>query len=192
MQVEEERARIGGINPICSGSSFMTLLTLNNQQKKNIHEITKELHFGDLILRLFSLLYLEEKTNLIIEQFNTRTAGQILDDNYATGCTDFAIVLCAFLKELNISYEYVDVLEKRWLDASMEEKKVMGHAFIEVNKLLMDPQRKIIYHDPEFVLQRYVVFGKGAEPHELGLTDFQTNMKKYFDFKENYKTSKSV
>lgn len=142
-------------------------------------------------MKVFSHLYFNEKPDLITEKFNTRPAMEIINDGYATGCTDFAIVLCAYLKELGIKYKYVDVLEKRWLDAPMEEKKVMGHAFVETNNLLIDPQRKIIYHDPKFVLQRYVVFGKGTEPHELGLTDFQTNMKRYFDFKENFKTSKS-
>lgn len=155
-----------------------------------LHEKVRGLHFGDLILELFSVLYLEEKKQLIVEQFNTRTASEILESGYATGCTDFAIVFCAFLKELAIPYLYLDVLEKRWLDAPMEEKKVMGHAFVETRGLLIDPQRKIIYHDPKFVLQRYEEFGRGKEPYDLGLTDFQTNMKKYFEFKEKYRQSK--
>lgn len=170
----------------------MTLLTLNKKQQTTLHKKTKGLHFGDLILELLSLLYLDEKTNLITKQFNTRTAGRILTDNYATGCTDFAIVFCAFLKEMNIPYQYIDALEKRWIEAPMEEKKVMGHAFVRINGLLVDPQRKVIYHDQTFVLQRYVLFGEGQEPYDLGLTDFQTNMQKYFDFKEKYQESKTA
>ena len=170
----------------------MTLLTLNKKQKYILHKNVKGLHFGDLILELFERLYLNEKVELITEQFNTRSAMQIINDKYTTGCTDFAIVLCAFLKELGISYRYVDALEKRWLDAPIEEHRVVGHAFVEVGGLLIDPQRKIIYHDPEFVLQRYVVFGKGTEPYELGLTDFETNIQKYFDFKQKYQASKSA
>ena len=170
----------------------MTLLTLNKQQQKMVRDKAKGLRFGDLILELLTLLYLDEKTNLITEQFNTRTASDILNDGYATGCTDFAIVLCAFLKELEIPYLYLDVLEKRWLDASMEEGKVMGHAFVETHGLLIDPQRKIIYHDLKFALQRYEEFGRGKEPYDLGLTDFRTNMKKYLEFKKKYQASASV
>lgn len=170
----------------------MTLLTLNKEQQMTLHEKVKGLSFGDLILGLFSMLYLEEKKQLLVEQFNTRTASSILNDGYATGCTDFAIVFCALLKELTIPYLYLEVLEKRWLDAPMEEKKVMGHAFVETHGLLIDPQRKIIYHDPKFKLQRYEEFGRGKEPYDLGLTDFQINMKRYFEFKEKYRQSKTV
>jgi hypothetical protein len=167
----------------------MTLLKLNDKQIDSLKNKAANLCRGDLILELLSSLYFEEKLELITREFNTRTASQIIESGYATGCTDFAIVLCAFLKQLNIPYEYVEVIEKRWLDAPMEEKKVMGHAYVKIDKLLVDPQRKIIYHDPSFVLTRYELFGEAQEPYELGLTDFQTNIQKYFDFKEKYKNN---
>ncbi len=166
----------------------MTLLNLNEKQKDSLFEETRNLCRGDLILALFSRIYFKEKTERITTEFNTRSAEEIIDSGYATGCTDYAIVMCAFLRYLKIPYSYVEVLEKRWLNAPVEEKRVMGHAFIRIENLLVDPQRKIIYHDPEFILSKYEVFGEGQEPHELGLTDFQTNIQKYFDFKVRYKT----
>jgi hypothetical protein len=165
----------------------MTLLTLAKNQQEVLHKKTEGLKYGNLILELFTMLYLDIRTDLLKEQFNRRTAGQILNDKYATGCTDYAIVLCSFLKELNMPYSYVEVLEKRWLEAPMEERKVLGHALVKTNNLLLDPQVKIIYHNPEFGLRRYEIFGEGNEPYDLGLTDFQTNMKLYLEFKEAYK-----
>jgi len=170
----------------------MTLLTLNPRQKVQLQEAVKDMRIAGLLLELFEHLPKEEHTDLITEQFNTRTAMQILNDGYATGCTDFAICYCAFLRYLNISYEYIEVLEKRWLESPIDDKKVMGHAFVKVGDLLIDPQRKIIYQDPAFVLRRYEVFGEGKEPYDLGLTSFRTNMRKYLEFKEKYQLSKKT
>jgi hypothetical protein len=167
----------------------MTLLKLSDKQIESLNNKAENLCKGDLIFKLLSSLYFEEKLELITKEFNTRTASQILESGYATGCTDFAIVLCAFLKHLNVSYKYVEVIEKRWLDVPMNEKKVKGHAYVRIEDILVDPQRKIIYIDPSFVLTRYKIFGEAQEPHELGLTDFQTNVQKYFDFKRKYKNS---
>ena len=147
---------------------------------------------ADLLLGLFMFLPKVERTDLIVEQFNTRDAMHILNDGYATGCTDFCIVYCALLKTLNIPYTYIEVLEKRWLEAPITEKKVMGHCFVETLGLLIDPQRKILYADPAFVLQRYAIFGRGTEPHDLGLTDFHANMEAYMKFKEIYVAERDV
>lgn len=150
------------------------------------------MHVADLLLELLSHVYFEEKTELLREQFNQRPAFQIINDGYATGCTDFAIVFCAYLKALNIKYKYIEVIQKRWLESPMDDKKVMGHALVEVNGVIVDPQRKTIYHDKAWAMTPYVVFGEAQEPYELGLVDFQTNIQKYFDFKEKYQLSKSA
>jgi len=69
---------------------------------------------------------------------------------------------------------------------------VRGHAFVKMNDLLIDPQRKVIYLDPDWIMKRYVVYAEGNEPYDLGLTDFKTSMKKFMEFKEKHQKEKVV
>jgi len=143
------------------------------------------------ILKFQNSISLTDKHELINKLFNQRSAEEILKDGFVTGCTDDAIVFLTLLKALDIEAVYVESLEKNWLDAPMNEQMIRGHAFVKVGELLIDPQRKVIYIDPNWIKNRYVIYAEGAEPYEFGLTDFREMVQKFMDYKESYKQSSS-
>ncbi len=61
-----------------------------------------------------------------------------------------------------------------------------------MNNLLIDPQRKIIYLDPDLILKRYIIYAEGNEPYDFDLTDFETSIKKFVEFKEKHQKEKVV
>lgn len=139
------------------------------------------------VLMLIRDLNLKVRKDEISRQFLQRDADQILKDGYLTGCHDDAILFLTFISNFDFDFEYIEAIDTRWLESPMEEKKVMGHVFVKVGDLLIDPQRKVIYVDGDWVLSRYEIFGKGKEPYDLGLIDFSSMMTKFMDFKEEYK-----
>jgi hypothetical protein len=157
---------------------------------KYIKELIKRENVGKGvvdILKFQNSIKLVDKHELINKLFNQRTAEEILKDGFVTGCTDDAIVFLALLKALGVEAVYVESLEKSWLDAPMNEQMIRGHAFVKVGELLIDPQRKVIYIDPNWIKNRYVIYAEGTEPYEFGLTGFREMVQKFMDFKESYK-----
>jgi hypothetical protein len=128
-----------------------------------------------------------DKHELILQLFNKRTGKEILESGFSTGCTDDAIAFMSVLDSLGQDYQYVETIEKDWLDSPMENSKIKGHAYVEVDGFLIDPQRKAIYLDPSWVLSRYVIFGKAKSPLDFGLNSFQEMAQIFMNYKENYK-----
>ncbi|OGY39726.1 MAG: hypothetical protein A2418_00555 [Candidatus Brennerbacteria bacterium RIFOXYC1_FULL_41_11] len=137
-------------------------------------------------LKELNLVYGRDKEKVFLNQRPARTAEQILKDGYINGCTDDAILFIAAVRSFGLKPIYVEVIEKSWLESPMEQNTIRGHAYVEMDDILVDPQRKIIYIDPDFIKTRYIVFGKANEPFQLGLTDFKTIVQKFMDFKEKY------
>ena len=167
--------------------------TLIQKSKYIDHYLThKKTGYVDDIL---SILETMKKINLKNENsqknklFRKRTATQILKDGFTTGCTDDAIIFIAMAKTKGFNPLYVEALEKKWLDAPMNERMVRGHAFVMIKNLLIDPQRKQICANPDRIFNRYEIFGKGKEPYDLGLFDLKTSIQKFMEFKENYKNN---
>jgi hypothetical protein len=127
-----------------------------------------------------------DKHGLILQLFNKRQGKEILESGFSTGCTDDAVAFMYVLETLGQNYQYVETLEKDWLESPMENSKIRGHAYVEVDGYLVDPQRKAIYLDPSWVLSRYVVFGKAKSPWDLGLNSFQEMVQIFMNYKENH------
>ena len=133
-----------------------------------------------------------DKHELVLQLFNKRIGKEILESGFSTGCTDDAIAFMYVLDDLGQNYLYVETIEKDWLDSPMENSKIKGHAYVEVDGFLVDPQRKAIYLDPSWVLSRYVIFGKAKSPWDLGLNSFQEMAQAFMNYKESYKQSLST
>lgn len=81
----------------------------------------------------------------------SRTAKEIWESGYASGCTDFALLFCTFARQLNIPTTLLHTAEYNWLQKLLhnEPQKIhYGHSFCECfynNKwVLVDPTYKKI------------------------------------------------
>jgi len=127
-----------------------------------------------------------DRHDLILQLFNKRTGKEIVESGFSTGCTDDAIAFMYVLDSLGQGYQYVEALERDWLESPMENSKIKGHAYVEVDGYLVDPQRRAVHLDPSWVLSRYVIFGKAKSPWDLGLSSFQDMVQVFMDYKEKY------
>lgn len=97
--------------------------------------------------------YSEDKEFRSANKFQ-RTAKEIWESGYATGCTDYAILFCTFARQLNIPTTFLQTAEYNWLNKlkSGESLNVnYGHAFCECfyndEWILVDPtSRKIQFN----------------------------------------------
>lgn len=155
---------------------------------KYIVSLIKENEVGNIIeiLLLIKRLVKKERHSLINSLFCQRNAEKILKDGFSAGCHDETIVFCSLAIAAGLKPTYVEALEKAWLEDKSSSPKIRGHTFVEVSGVLVDPQRKIIYVDQDWILLRYVIYGKASEPYDLGLTSFGALIKKFMDFKEKY------
>jgi len=61
--------------------------------------------------------------------FRSRTSDQIIQDGFATGCTDFALVFIAITRAKGIPTQYIEVISKEYFIDDLD--KVRGHVFAE-------------------------------------------------------------
>ncbi len=63
--------------------------------------------------------------------FRKRTASEILESGYVTGCTDVALAFIVLARELGIPTKYVETFDEKWLeDTSI--KGIQGHIFADI------------------------------------------------------------
>lgn len=123
--------------------------------------------------------------------FNTRTAEEILKSGFNTGCTDVAIVFVAIMRSAGYPAKYIETISKQWLkDYENSNSKIQGHVFTEVlienEWVLIDPDSRRILCNKTNEFEHYVVYEQGLDPHELGITDFETMKKLFCDFRSNW------
>lgn len=158
---------------------------------KNITRNFKQKNL-DLILEILDWIFknfeniennAEEKSKL----FRKRTAGEIIKNRTATGCTDYAIAFIALARAKNIPTRYVEAIRRRWLDIG-DDSQIEGHVFAECyisNKwYIIDPQEGTIRTD----YRKYVVYKKGLDSWDIGIKSLDDLKKKFLDFKKKYKT----
>src|SRR3989338_737185 len=63
--------------------------------------------------------------------FRRRTASQILDSGFATGCSDYALAFTALARALDIPTKWVDTFEASWI-ADPRAQSIRGHVFVDV------------------------------------------------------------
>ena len=94
-----------------------------------------------------------------------RTAKDIFNSGLSTGCTDFAIVFCAFARQLGLPTTLLHAADYGWIKSLKNGQvgKHVGHSFCECfyggKWLLIDPtSRKIIVdYNPNFINLPYYV-----------------------------------
>jgi len=63
--------------------------------------------------------------------FRKRTASEILQSGFTTGCTDTAIAFLALVRALGTPARYVETFEKQWMDKP-DFNNIQGHVFVDI------------------------------------------------------------
>ncbi|MDP1710327.1 MAG: transglutaminase domain-containing protein [candidate division WWE3 bacterium] len=125
--------------------------------------------------------------------FNRRTASQIIEDGFATGCTDVALAFVALCRAKSIPTKYVEVIGKDWLGDQSGKGKIHGHTFAEIrlkNKwYVVDPDQKVIYATGN-PYRFFEIFGTGLDTWDVGLHSFEELRDKFLEFKKNREPQK--
>lgn len=121
--------------------------------------------------------------------FHKRTAAQIIDDGFSTGCTDTALAFVVLCRARSIPTKYVETIERSWLEDTFENGRIRGHVFAEIrlkNKwYVVDPQRRTIYV-ASTPYHYFEIYATGLDTWDVGLHSFEELQEKFLEFKSNY------
>jgi len=119
-----------------------------------------------------------------------RSAEEIFEAGYATGCTDFAVAGAALLREMGCPAIVVDSVHEDFLEGDLDSLQYKGHYFLEVFDranndctmdggcwLLYDPMASMLYteYDPlnptlpdsSDPSKGHLAMAKGVDPWEM-------------------------
>lgn len=120
------------------------------------------------------------------EVFRTRTSDQILNDKYATGCTDFALLYIAFSRALKFPAKYVELLSMKWMASN--EEMIEGHVIAEVKVgddwIFVDPTRGSVSIKPTSGM---MIYDKGLDSWDLGLKNGNDVNERFYKYREEHK-----
>lgn len=123
--------------------------------------------YGSISRYVANELVLENKKEGI---FRRRTASEILDSGYTTGCTDSALAFLVLARQLGLPTLFVESFEKNWLLGD-QKGIIQGHIFID---LLMDgewnsyePKRGFCREGYNLKEKIYCPVAKGVDFSEL-------------------------
>lgn len=106
--------------------------------------------------------------------FRKRTASEIYDSKYITGCSDTALVFIVLSRASGIPTKYVETLLEDWLAGKTPAIPVEGHIFVDVKLngkwFAYEPLRGFTPND-KYILRgnNYVEVGKGLDFSEIYL-----------------------
>ncbi len=130
------------------------------------------------------------KENLEYKRINEikfrRTACDIIESKFYSGCSDFALLFETIARKKGIPTIHVQTAKKKFVEDLRESKSigVRGHHFCECfvdNKwILVDPLGEGIlrdYDNSDLNLGQYYVFAKSTDIFETGITNIEENNK---------------
>ncbi len=124
--------------------------------------------------------------------FRTRTADQIINDGFATGCTDFALVFVAIARAKGIPTKYVEVISKSYFSDNPD--RVGGHVFAECfikdEWWGVDPMNGNLKFNTKY--PNYVVYARGLDSWDLGIYDMKSIREKFSQFAVEYNAKKAT
>jgi len=119
--------------------------------------------------------------------FRKRTAADVIRDGYASGCTDFALVLIAIARTKGIPTKYVEVISKDYFEDN-DLSKVRGHVFAECflkgEWFGVDPMGGTLKFNTTY--PKYVVYARGLDSWDLGITNITSIQDKFSVFAKEY------
>ncbi|MBQ3047415.1 MAG: transglutaminase domain-containing protein [Clostridia bacterium] len=109
------------------------------------------------------------KNKELIDKYKfQRTAKEIWESGFATGCTDYCVLFATFARQIGISTTFLHTAEKGWIERLKKNKDYKthyGHAFCECfyndKWILVDPtsKRYQIDYNTNLIKLNYTVGG---------------------------------
>jgi hypothetical protein len=166
---------------------------LQTKIEENIKNIEKQIpgegldYIANALDWVLSNLKREQSRKVKDKVFRKRTASEIVEDGYVTGCTDTALVFIALVRAKGIPTKYVEAVNKKWLeDKDKEGKGIRGHVFAECfvsgKWYQIDPARGVIHAKPNYT--KFEIFAKGLDSWDLGIKDFKSLKEKFTNFRK--------
>jgi len=126
-----------------------------------------------------------ERRNFNEAEFRRRTAKEIIDSRYYTGCGDFALVFTTLARATGIPTIYVETIDEKWLERG--DTRFSGHAYAKVYDqetkgwIWVDPMRREIGKSPE--VRERVILAEGKDAWDLGIRDFKTLQEAFREYR---------
>ena len=122
--------------------------------------------------------------------FRERTAAEILEDGFSTGCTDHALVFITVARAAGIPTKYIEGVQgdKEHLKQVAENGKIKikGHViakcFIKGEWYGVDPSKTSLFLDPRKV--SFLELWEGLDSWDLNLRDKKTLSNRIREYKE--------
>jgi len=133
--------------------------------------------FNEKIASIFELISVLKNRGFKKELFRKRTAEQIINDGFITGCTDAALVYLALARKVGLASKYVETIDKKWLQGGGDE--ISGHVYVQTysNKkqewTWIDPMNRKS-DDVSLEKDERVIYKEGLDSWDIGITDFES------------------
>ena len=107
--------------------------------------------------------------------FRKRTASEVLDSKYVTGCTDVALAFIVLAREAGIPTRFIETFDKNWLK-NLDPHNISGHIFVDVlveDKWRVYEPKTGFTKNNEYLFgdKEYVEVGKGLDFSEIYLKE---------------------
>ena len=120
------------------------------------------------------------------EVFRLRTSDQILSDEFATGCTDYALLYIALSRALKLPAKYVELLSMKWMQS--DDEMIEGHVIAEVkfdnDWLFVDPTHGSVSIKPTSGM---MIYEKGLDSWGIGIKNRKDVNEKFNKFRDEHK-----
>ena len=121
--------------------------------------------------------------------FRKRSASQILEQGFVTGCTDADLVFVTLARACGIPAKYVETIDRSWLEKGGDI--IQGHQYAEIydteNKrwIWVNPMgNKVDIQSPEN--DNRVVYRIGLDSWDIGINDFHSLSENFNRFRETW------
>ncbi len=119
------------------------------------------------------------------EIFRKRTADQIIEDGFITGCTDEGLAFIALARAAGIPAKYIETIQTKGLE-NFENND--GHIFVGVYDKakgweIIEPQWQTVGADIQ--KDGFTVVAEGLDSWDLGITDFDSLKEKFDEFRKS-------
>jgi hypothetical protein len=116
--------------------------------------------------------------------FRRRTARDIYESGFTTGCTDAALIAIAMWRALGIPAVYVETIKTSWLEnpQRMREGHIFAEIYVDGKWIITDPQRGKIVDD----YAGYTVIARGLDSWDIGVFNDDDSRKMFDDAARKY------
>lgn len=142
----------------------------------------------DLIFEILNWLHKNIKLKADSEYknqfFRKRTAEQVIDSGYATGCTDYGLVFITLARAKNIPAKYIEAVSTQWLEKG-DMSHLEGHVFseVQINRCwyIIDSHAAVI---KAWYGRRFEVLAEGLDSWDIGVKNLEDLKKRFKQFRD--------